>query len=115
MTPLKEVERRLRRRSWQENAGTIELYHIAKTLEDSIWTVRKTADALNRSIGSISEDLRLSLAIRIYPAVAEFKSRDQALEWLKATGRCQIYPCREWSRIQKEEIFDSLKGYLIDA
>lgn len=114
MTPLRDLERRMRRRDWKENAGTIELYHVGKLLEEPHWNVRKTAEALNRSIGSISEDLRLSLAIRIYPAVGELKGREVALEYLRDRGKCQLYPCKDWSRTQLEEIFDSLKGYLKD-
>ena len=105
---LNEFDRRARKRTWQENAKTIELYHLRQLLEHLSWSERKTARELNRSIGSVSEDLRLSLALRIYPEVSEFKTREEALDYLKRKKKCHLYTCNTWSGKEIEGIITDL-------
>jgi len=93
----------------------LEEYHLRKYSEDKDWSFRRTAEALNRSIGSISDDLRLSLALRIYPMLCEFHNKDSAMNWLKFKGKCHLYSYREWSDKQIQDILDYLKAELEDA
>lgn len=105
---LDHLERRARKRTWREHAMTIEIYHLKALSKDPYHSVRKTAEELGRSYGAISEDLRLSLALRIYPEVAEFNKRIDAINYLKDRGKCLIYPCKDWTLKQREEIMESL-------
>lgn len=91
------------------------MYHLHQYQIDPHWSIRKTAEVLGRSLGSISEDLRLSLALRIYPEVSEFKCRQDAIEFLKLKGKCSIYPYRVWSSEQVNDIVESLRESLNGA
>ena len=98
--------------TWKQNAQMIEMYHLNQYQIDPNWSVRKTAEMLGRSLGSVSEDLKLSLAMRIYPEVSEFKSRQDAIDHLRLKGKCSLYPYRDWSGEQVSDIVESLKGSL---
>jgi hypothetical protein len=106
---MSELERRFRKRSWQENIKTTELYHLQKLSDTNYsWSARDTAKSLGYSVGAVSENLRLSMAMRIYPEIGEFKSRSDALEWLTIRGKCRIYLCREWTRAEISELISIL-------
>lgn len=94
-------ECRVSRYSWKYFAKMTECFHLRKLLDGNLgnrgWSVRKTALSLDRSLGSVSEDLKLSLALRIYPEVSEFKTRDEAISYLRRKKKCTTYPCGKWS------------------
>lgn len=46
--------------NWLDRAIEVHKFHIAQCKSESNWTVQKTADVLNRSIGSVSQDLLLA-------------------------------------------------------
>lgn len=46
--------------SWLERAKETHNYHVKKKQEDSKWTSVDTARSLKRSLGSISEDLKIA-------------------------------------------------------
>lgn len=102
----------LHRDIWTTQVRQLEEYHLNKYTEDKEWTFRKTAEELNRSLGSVSEDLRLSLALRIYPMLCEFHSKDSAMSWLRERGKCNIYSYRHWSEHQIQDILDYLRTEL---
>ena len=101
--------------TWKQNAQMIEMYHLNQYTIDQNWSIRKTSEYLGRSLGSVSEDLRLSLAIRFYPEVSEFRCRQEAIDFLKLKGKCSIYPYRDWSAEQVKVIVESLKENLQGA
>ena len=76
------------------------------------WSVRKTAEVLGRSVGGISEDLRLSLALRVYPEVDEFRRKTDALEYLRDKGKIRIYTGHTWSDKEIQAIIETLKEQL---
>jgi hypothetical protein len=45
---------------WLTRAIEVNRFHIAQCKEEPKWTIQQTADALNRSIGSVSQDLLLA-------------------------------------------------------
>jgi len=51
--PLKKLD-------WLERAVEVNKFHVTQCKDEPKWTIQKTADALNRSIGSISQDLLLA-------------------------------------------------------
>lgn len=50
---------------------------------DDAWTVRKTAEMLEESVGSVSQDLRLADAVDEIPSLADIPSKFTALNKLK--------------------------------
>lgn len=46
--------------NWFDRAIEVYRFHVAQCKEEPKWTIQRTADALNRSIGSISEDLLIA-------------------------------------------------------
>lgn len=46
--------------NWIDRAIQIRKWHVQQCRDDSTWTISKTADALNRSIGSISQDILIA-------------------------------------------------------
>lgn len=101
---------------WKKLAMMTECFHLGKVLlSKSLWSIRKSAIDLNRSMGSVSEDLRISLALRIYPEVSEFRTREEALEYLKRRNKCAHYPCNQWSIDEIKIIISSLSQSLKDA
>ncbi len=53
MNPLVKLD-------WLTRAIEVHKFHISQCKEESNWTIQKTATALNRSIGSIGEDLLIA-------------------------------------------------------
>lgn len=47
------------------------------------WSVRKTAEALDISVGKASEDLALAKALKIYPEIKNLSERKDALLYMK--------------------------------
>ena len=45
---------------WLERAIEVNKFHIAQLKDEPKWTIQQTAVALNRSIGSVSQDLLLA-------------------------------------------------------
>lgn len=54
-------------------------------------------------------DLRLSLALRIYPEVEEFNTKEQAYEYLQRKQKCLNYPCANWTEFERSEIIEALR------
>lgn len=48
------------KQSWIERAADIHRFHIQQLRDEPDWTIEKTAKALNRSIGSVSQDLLIA-------------------------------------------------------
>lgn len=57
----------------------MELYHLAMTQREKGWTLTKTAEAFEVSIGLVSENLRLALAIHVNESLISCDSRQDAL------------------------------------
>jgi len=49
-----------------DRAIEIRRFHIEQCKEESNWTIEKTAKALNRSIGSVSQDLLLASWVKTH-------------------------------------------------
>src|SRR5215510_12343326 len=102
----------LRRDDWQTQVRQLEEYHLERYYGDKDWSLRRTAEELNRSLGSISEDLRLSLALRIYPMIQEFHTKESAMCWLRQKGKVQLYSYRSWDETQIRDVLDYLQPEL---
>ena len=54
------------KQSWLDRAIDIHRFHISQLKDESGWTIEKTAKALNRSIGSVSQDLLLASWVKTH-------------------------------------------------
>lgn len=70
--------------TWQARAKAVHLYHTDRLREDITWSLRDTAKALGRSLGSVSSDLQLAEFLRSYEdELSRFKNYVDALAWIK--------------------------------
>ena len=71
--------------NWLDRAIEIHRFHISLCKEDSSWTIAKTAQALNRSLGSVSQDLLLASWTKTHEKqLRRFSSMKDALAFVKS-------------------------------
>lgn len=69
---------------WIERAKETRRFHRSKLLDNPDWNTVKTAKALRRSMGSISEDLLIARWLKTHETQLEkFKHAYQALEFIR--------------------------------
>jgi hypothetical protein len=76
------LERYRKEDTWHGKAMIMEIYHLAMSHNVKTWTISKTAEQFQCSIGLVSENLKLAHAIHITPAIINQTSRQDALNWL---------------------------------
>jgi len=69
--------------SWQDRVKGTAIFHKNCLRGNNKHTIRQTANLLNRSIGSITEDLLLSSWMETHSAVEEFSTMCEALEYIR--------------------------------
>lgn len=79
------IERYEQEKTWHGRALVMEIYHLAMISRVKSWTVTKTAEHFNVSIGLASENLRLAQAIHDRPSILEVPSRQEALNKVRRT------------------------------
>lgn len=55
-----KITSQLYKKEWLDRAKEINRFHLQQCRDEKSWTVRQTALALNRSIGSVSQDLLIA-------------------------------------------------------
>jgi hypothetical protein len=71
-------------RTWLDKAIDTYNYHARKIKENRRWTTRDTAKALVRSLGSISEDIKIAKWCRSHRTkLEEFKYAKDAISWIR--------------------------------
>jgi len=75
-------ERYHKEKTWHGKAMIMEIYHLAMTQKIRSWTLTKTAEHFQVSIGLVSENLRLAHALHNNPKLIEIETRDNALKKL---------------------------------
>jgi hypothetical protein len=68
--------------TWHGRALVMEIYHLAMSQRETRWTVTKTAQYFQVSVGLASENLRLAHAIHEDAAIVQLKHRQDALKRL---------------------------------
>ena len=72
------------KQSWIERAIEIRRFHIQQLKDESNWTIEKTAKVLNRSIGSVSQDLLIASWLRTHEKqLKRCDSMRDALAWIR--------------------------------
>lgn len=73
---------------WIERAKETHRFHRSKLLSDDKWTTTRTAKALRRSIGSVSEDLLICRWLKTHEKeLLKFEYAYQALEFIRDKQR----------------------------
>jgi len=73
---------------WLDRAIQVYNFHVNQLKEESGWTIKKTADALNRSVGSVSQDILLANWSRTHDKqLRRYNSMKDALSFVKARER----------------------------
>lgn len=81
------VEKYSNESTWHGKALVMEIFHLAMIHRVKGWTVTKTAEEFQCSIGLVSENLRLALAIHSNDKILQCKSRQDALKHLNSGRR----------------------------
>jgi hypothetical protein len=76
------VERYNSETTWHGKVMVMEIYHLAMSTRSKNWTITRTAESFGVSIGLVSENLRLALAIHINPKMLECETRQDAIKKL---------------------------------
>lgn len=79
------VEKYQRESTWHAKVIVMEIYHLTMNHRSKGWTLKRTAEHFNVSIGLVSENLRLAHALHINDKLLKCESRNEALK--KLNGR----------------------------
>lgn len=73
--------------TWYGKVMVMEIYHLAMRQRVNNWTITKTAEEFGCSIGLVSENLKLALAIHSNDAILKCETRQEALNKVNNGGR----------------------------
>jgi hypothetical protein len=69
---------------WIDRAVDVHNFHAQQVKSESSWTIHKTAKALSRSLGSVSQDLLLASWLKTHEKVLRrFSNAKDALEFIR--------------------------------
>lgn len=68
--------------TWHGKAMVMEIYHLTMCHRQKGWTITRTAEHFDVSIGLVSENLRLAHALHSYESLVKCETRQDALKWL---------------------------------
>lgn len=73
-----------RKLNWLDRAVQVHNFHVQSQRDEPGWTLEKTAQALNRSTGSVSSDLLIASWYRTHEKqLRRFNSMRDALDYIK--------------------------------
>lgn len=74
--------------NWLDRAVNIYNYHVGMCKQEKSWTIEKTASSLNRSIGSVSQDITVAKWTTTHEKqLRRFHSLSDALGYIKDKKR----------------------------
>jgi hypothetical protein len=74
--------------NWLDRAAQVHNYHVSQCKDESNWTIERTARELNRSVGSVAQDLLIASWIKTHEKqLKRFRSMKDALEWVRDKKR----------------------------
>lgn len=77
------LERYAQEDTWVGRATVMEIFHLTATSHDKTWTVTKTAQFFNVSIGLASENLKIAAALHDNEKLMDCATRQEALNKIK--------------------------------
>ncbi len=73
---------------WIDRAAQVHNYHVSQVKAEQNWTIEKTAKELNRSVGSVAQDLLIASWLRSHEKqLKRFRSMKDALEYIRNKKR----------------------------
>jgi hypothetical protein len=73
------------KQTWLQRVQSVDELHRFKLRESNLaWRVQDTAQMLNRSYGSVAEDLMIASWLKSYPNIDKYKTLQEALEFIRA-------------------------------
>ena len=76
------------KQTWIDRCMDIHSFHTSQLKEEPSWTMEKTAKALQRSIGSVSQDLLLASWMKTHEKqLRKFTSAKDALDFVRNRKR----------------------------
>ena len=102
--------------TWFGKVIVIEIYHLAMTTRSKNWTITKTAEYFQCSIGLVSENLRLAELLHTDPTLSTLPTRQDALKRLNGKMAKMWQPqhyevLRGWIDAILEEASDDLNDW----
>ncbi len=76
--------------TWHGKAMIMEIYHLAMSAGNNNWTISKTAQVFEVSIGLVSENLKLAHANHIDEKILKCETRQDALRKLRSNYATRI-------------------------
>lgn len=74
--------------NWLDRALEVRRFHVEQCKGESNWTIQKTARSLNRSIGSVSQDLLIASWVKTHEKqLRRFDSMRDALDFVRTKQR----------------------------
>lgn len=74
--------------NWLDRAIEIHRFHVTQLRDEPGWTIVKTARILNRSVGSVSEDLLIASWLKTHEKqLKRFDSMREALAFVRSKKR----------------------------
>ncbi len=71
-------------KQWLARARVTYEFHRIRSLSDSSWTLSDTAKELRRSLGSVSEDIKIAQWLKTHSKkIEEFEYAQDALKWIR--------------------------------
>lgn len=81
------TERYQKEQTWHGKAIVMEIYHLTMSHRNKKWTITKTAEHFDCSIGLVSENLKIAHAIHENDRILKCQSRQEALKKLTNVNR----------------------------
>lgn len=76
--------RKARKQHWVDRCIAVHNFHVERLRIDSEWTMRNTANELDRSLGSVSQDIKIAKWLKTHEnKIRSFRRISYALEWIK--------------------------------
>ena len=77
-----------KKQHWLDRAIDVHNFHIGQCKVEPYWVISDTAKSLNRSIGSVSQDITLASWAKTHEKqLRKFSSMKDALAWVKDKHR----------------------------
>lgn len=81
---MKPTPSSLAKLDWLDRAVLVYNYHVGLVKVEEKWTIKDTAESLNRSVGSVSQDITVASWTRTHEKqLRRFHSMRDALDWIR--------------------------------
>lgn len=75
------------KKHWLDSSLEVNTFHVLQCKDEIGWTIEKTSKALNRSVGSVCQDIMLSSWSRTHEKQLRRMGKNEALEFVRKKDR----------------------------